>query len=77
MTRPLPAGAQGPGTWALHWAAPGRLQPSLVVYKRLHLVDQVPGNPQDLLGIMAFSPLWGNMHDYGEAEGSPVAETLT
>lgn len=35
------------------------LQLSLVVYEHLHLVDEVPGNSQDLLGIMAFSPLWG------------------
>lgn len=35
------------------------LRLSLVVYKHLHLVDEVPGNPQDLLGIMTFSSLWG------------------
>lgn len=44
------------------------LRASLVVYKYLHLVDQVPGNPQDLLGIMPLSPLWGNMDNYGEVE---------
>lgn len=35
------------------------LQLSLVVYEHLHLVDEVPGNSQDLLGVMALSPLWG------------------
>jgi hypothetical protein len=35
------------------------LQLSLVLDEHLHLVDEVPGNPQDLLGIVMFSPLWG------------------
>lgn len=43
---------------ALHSAAPGG-RFSLVVHEHLHLVDEVPGNSQDLLGVMMFSPLWG------------------
>lgn len=35
------------------------LRLSLGVYEHLHLVDEVPGNSQDLLGIMTFGPLWG------------------
>lgn len=68
MASASPCGAQGPGTWALHFAAPtlnSRLQPSLVVYEHLHLVDQVPGNPQDLLGIVPLSPLWGKQRIMG------------
>lgn len=62
---------------ALHSAAPGG-RFSLVVHEHLHLVDEVPGNSQDLLGVMMFSPLWGggNMDNCGEAVRSPVPPNL-
>lgn len=43
----------------LWWAAAPWPQPSLVLYEHLHLVDEVPGDPQDLLGVVMLSPLWG------------------
>lgn len=60
------------GAWYLGSAlCHPQLQPSLVVYEHLHLVDQVPGNPQDLLGIMPLSPLWGKHGELWEVERSP------
>lgn len=49
---------------SLRAAAPS--QCSLVLYEHLHLVDQVPGNPQDLLGIVMLSPLVEELDDIGE-----------
>lgn len=65
---------QGPrGTEPWLWpAAASWPQPSLVLYEHLHLVDEVPGNPQDLLGIVMLSPFWGNMDNSGDAGAEAV-----
>lgn len=40
--------------------------PSLVLYEHLHLVDEVPGNLQDLLGIVMLSSFIEELDDVGE-----------
>lgn len=64
---PLPGGPRDPEP--RHWlAAASWPQSSLVLYEHLHLVNEVPGNPQDLLGIMTLSPFWGKkMGNCGDA----------
>lgn len=68
-----PRGAQGqePRLWlaAASW-------PSLVLYEHLHLVDEVPGNPQDLLGIVMLSSFIEELDDVGEVH-VVVTDNLT
>lgn len=69
----LPAGAGGPEP-RLQSAAASWPQPSLVLYEHLHLVDEVPGNLQDLLGIVMLSPFWGRQNCGDAGAGAVVCE---
>lgn len=53
---PLPAGPGAPAAQALAGCCLG-WRSSLVLYEHLHLVDEVPGDLQDLLGIVTLSSL--------------------
>lgn len=44
------------------------LHSSLVLYEHLHLVDKVPGNPQDLLRVVTLSTFWGRQRKLGMLE---------
>lgn len=62
-----------------HWALAGCClwpQPSLVLYEHLHLVDEVPGNPQDILGVMMLSPFIEELDNIGEVH-VVVTDNLT
>lgn len=70
-----PCGARGLGP-RLCTVVSSWLHSSLVLYEHLHLVDKVPGNPQDLLRVVTLSTFIEELDDVCEVH-IVVADNLT